>query len=167
MKKLISAALLAALLSAAGTSAAMDSKTLMNDPDRYRIIETDKTSVTFVDMDTLLSTETMDYPSSLQNIYCTLYRMDYRNNPSDMNFQKGNLVDTISEYSVRLHGNKRTRSFRVLDSEKTAVYDSKGNKRMDSEGKSLSLRSIKHAFITLFLMDETRITPPMPEEANK
>lgn len=163
MKKIFSAALLAALLSAAGTAAAMDSDTLMRNPSRYRIIASDKASVTFVDMDTILSTETMDYPGSLQNIRCTLYRMDYASNPTDMDFQKGNVVSTISEYSAQFHGNKRERSYRLLESEKLAVYDRKGNTLMKSEGKSLYFRSVKHAFITLFLMIESKIAPAQAE----
>ncbi|MDY6084590.1 MAG: hypothetical protein SPI25_05010 [Dialister sp.] len=62
----------------------MDSDTLMRLPIRYRIIDSGKASVPCADMDTIMSAETVDYPSSLQNIHCPLYRMDHASNPSDM-----------------------------------------------------------------------------------
>ena len=74
MKKIISLLAMLCLFLLTSTSVfAMDSDTLLNNPFRYRVLSTQPDGIVYVDMDSIQGLQTMDFPSSLETLSCTLY----------------------------------------------------------------------------------------------
>ena len=82
MKKHIWLAVTLALGLSSSAAFAMDANTLLSHPERYRVVETNGNSLSFVDMKTLRVMETRDYPSSIGYIDGTLYVVETVKNPS-------------------------------------------------------------------------------------
>ena len=103
MKKLLSLLSLSFLLLAGSlTSQAMDSDTLLQSPDRYRVVSAQNDSVVYVDINTIQAIQTMDYPNSLENLSCTLYVETYAHPLDAEAYQSGRLIRQINEYKAGL-----------------------------------------------------------------
>ena len=108
MKKILAAvAMTGTLLMGCTAVGAMDSTTLLNNPDRYRVVSTQPDGVVYVDMDSIKSMQTRDFPNSIENISCTLYVEKYNSTLDAMAFQQNQVIRQINEYTATLHGNKR------------------------------------------------------------
>ena len=122
MKKLLSLLSLSFLLLAgSAASQAMDSDTLLQSPDRYRVVSAQNDSVVYVDINTIQAIQTMDYPNSLENLSCTLYVETYADPLDAEAYQSGRLIRQINEYKASFHANKREQSY-SFDSTLTGVY---------------------------------------------
>lgn len=98
MKKLLSLLSLSFLLLAgSAASQAMDSDTLLQSPDRYRVVSAQNDSVVYVDINTIQAIQTMDYPNSLENLSCTLYVETYAAPLDAEAYQSGRLIRQINE----------------------------------------------------------------------
>lgn len=100
------AALLCTLALGAVSASAMDSQTLLHNPDRYRVVSTQPTGIVYVDMDSLSSMQSRDYPSSIENISAKLYVEKYNPTITDMTFEQGQTITQIDEYTAQVHGQK-------------------------------------------------------------
>ena len=127
MKKLLSLLSLSFLLLAgSAASQAMDSDTLLQSPDRYRVVSAQNDSVVYVDINTIQAIQTMDYPNSLENLSCTLYVETYADPLDAEAYQSGRLIRQINEYKASFHANKREQSY-SFDSTLTGVYAPDGH----------------------------------------
>lgn len=127
MKKIY--ALFAAAFLLGGTSAmAMDSATLLSQPERYRVIYADNHEIAYADMNTLSGMATMDFPGSLENMHFTMYVETYQSDPTAFDFAKGNLISHIREFRMQLYANKIEKTY-GMEKTLSAIYDSKGNKQ--------------------------------------
>lgn len=166
MKKIY--ALFAAAFLLGSTSAmAMDSHTLLTQPERYRVIYADNHEIAYADMDTLSGMATMDYPGSLENMNFTMYVETYKSSPSAFDFSRGNLVSHIRKFQVQLFGNKQAQTY-GMEKTLSAMYDSQGNKQeiYSSIADIVKNRKIAADAKTLFLnLDhQSRIPAPNPQE---
>lgn len=138
MKKIMMAALAGLVLAAPVVSMAMDSKTLLSDPARYRVIYADDEGAVYADMDTVQAMQTRDYPGSIENISGTFYVESYAEKPDAMDFETGKLVQNIQRYQMTLYGNKAKDEY-TLNRSLVAVYDADGKRigNADWKGKKL------------------------------
>lgn len=138
MKKIMMAALAGLVLAAPVVSMAMDSKTLLSDPARYRVIYADDEGAVYADMDTVQAMQTRDYPGSIENISGTFYVESYAEKPDAMDFETGKLVKNIQRYQMTLYGNKAKDEY-TLNRSLVAVYDGDGKRigNADWKGKKL------------------------------
>ena len=137
MKKILTAVAMAGtLLMGCAAVGAMDSTTLLNNPDRYRVVSTQPDGVVYVDMDSIKSMQTRDFPNSIENISCTLYVEKYNSTLDAMTFQQNQVIRQINEYSATLHGNKRDNTY-DLKAELLQVYSPQG------EAKEISIDTIQ------------------------
>ena len=118
--------LLAGLYFPAFSSGAMDAETLLSSPERYRILYSAGTETAYVDMQSISGQQTMDLPSSLENVNFTLYVESYKNSPDAFDFEDRNLVSHIREFSVQISANKREQSY-TMDYSLLAKYNAKGD----------------------------------------
>lgn len=108
MKKLMMLLSMLCLLALGSFSAsAMDSATLLQNPDRYRVISTEPDGIVYVDMKTISGMQTMDYPNSIENISAKLYVEKYNSTIDAMTFMKDQTIRQINEYDAVFHANKR------------------------------------------------------------
>lgn len=126
MKKIIGLA--AALLLGTSSAMAMDSATLLSQPERYRVIYADQHEVAYADMNTLSGLATMDYPGSLENMHFTMYVETYKPSPDAFDFARGNLVSNIREFQMTVYANKREQTY-GMEKTLSAIYDAKGKKQ--------------------------------------
>lgn len=137
MKKILTAVAMAGtLLMSCAAVGAMDSTTLLNNPDRYRVVSTQPDGVVYVDMDSIKSMQTRDFPNSIENISCTLYVEKYNSTLDAMAFQQNQVIRQINEYTATLHGNKRDNTY-DLKAELQQVYSPQG------EAKEISIDTIQ------------------------
>ena len=137
MKKILTAVAMAGtLLMGCAAVGAMDSTTLLNNPDRYRVVSTQPDGVVYVDMDSIKSMQTRDFPNSIENISCTLYVEKYNSTLDVMAFQQNQVIRQINEYTATLHGNKRDNTY-DLKAELQQVYSPQG------EAKEISIDTIQ------------------------
>ena len=126
MKKLTMLfSLLCILAFDAVTANAMDSQTLLSNPDRYRVISTEPDGIVYVDMDSISGMQTMDYPNSIENINCKLYVEKYNNTIDAMTFMKGQTIRQINEYDAAFHANKLEGQY-AFNANLTNVYKPTG-----------------------------------------
>lgn len=148
MKKLMSLLSLSFLLLAGSfTAQAMDSETLLQSPDRYRVVSTQPDGIVYVDINTIKAIQTMDYPNSIENISCTLYVETYASPLDAMAFQENKLIRQINEYKASLHGNKREDTF-TLDADLTSVYTPDGQAQ-EITADTMQFKQIKSLFINI------------------
>lgn len=148
MKKQITLATLLCTLALGALSVnAMDSQTLLQNPSRYRVVSTQPDGIVYVDMESLRSMQTRDYPSSIENISAKLYVETYNPTIDDMTFEQGKTISQINEYDAKFHGQKRDN---IYDAETTltASYTPDG-KALDTKGTSHTFQHIQHLFINL------------------
>ncbi|MCI5836877.1 MAG: RsiV family protein [Veillonellaceae bacterium] len=133
---------------------AMDATTLLAQPDRYRVVETNGNRISFVDTETLTIMETRDYPSSIGNIHGTLYVMETAKKPSAMEYQRNQLATGIDEYTIHLFGDKREGKHEMVSAEPVQSYNAAG----DITGKpaTFSTKSLRQLFINMMLADSGR-----------
>ena len=112
MRKSIQALMLAcAFVSVVGTAAAMDSRTLYTDTDKYQIVFADRHKVVFVDSKDLTGGQTRDFPSSHEWFNVKLYVETFksRQDMDEMSWTTNDTTKRIDEYSGLLsyeRGNK-------------------------------------------------------------
>lgn len=109
----------------AGVAGAMDSATLLSQPDRYRVIGTQADGIIYVDRQSLQGIQTMDYPNSLETLTGTLYVEKYTSSLDVMAFQENRLIRQINEYDATLHANKRDQTY-TLTATLRNVYTPQG-----------------------------------------
>lgn len=108
MKKILAlCSLLSILAFGSLTVGAMDSTTLLQNPDRYRVISTEPDGIVYVDMQTISGMQTMDYPNSIENISAKVYVEKYNSTIDAMTFMKNQTIRQINEYDAVFHANKR------------------------------------------------------------
>ena len=127
MKKIIGL-VAAALLLGTSSAMAMDSATLLSQPERYRVIYADQHEVAYADMNTLSGMATMDYPGSLENMHFTMYVETYKPSPDAFDFARGNLISHIREFQMTVYANKREQTY-GMEKTLSAIYDAKGKKQ--------------------------------------
>lgn len=88
-------------------AAAPDASPYQEDPARYRVVLADEDRVIYADTETMGGQQTMDYPSSLENLSVKLYVETYRDKAGAADFAKGNLVADTAAYDAALHADKR------------------------------------------------------------
>ena len=123
MKKILFALL--AGLSLSSSAFAMDGETLISHPERYRVVYADAHETAYVDMESLFGQQTMDYPSSLENVSFTLYVETYKDAPDPFDFENGTLISSIREFKVDISADKRENHY-TMDHALLAKYDAKG-----------------------------------------
>lgn len=107
-------------------AAAKDASPYLENPGRYRVVLADEDRVIYADTETLSGQQTMDYPSSLENLSVKLYAETYRDKASAMDFAKGNLVAGVSEYDAELHADKRDGIYEMETRPEGLRADAKG-----------------------------------------
>lgn len=148
MKKQITlAALLCTLALGAFSAHAMDGQTLLQNPSRYRVVSTQPDGIVYVDMESLRSIQTRDYPSSIENIAATLYVERYNPVIDDMTFEKGQTFTQIDEYTAKLHGQKHEDVYEIA-STLTKTYAEDGTV-VSTTSKPTTFQNVKHLFISL------------------
>lgn len=113
-----------ALLPVAPASA-MDSASLLANPQQYRVVYAGEDEVAYVDMDTIHGMQTMDFPGSIENLKFTLYVESYKDKSNEMDFAKGTIVEKIREFDAGLAVNKQEKSFQ-LEMNLVNVYNTAG-----------------------------------------
>ncbi len=124
-KKIVSILMLAGLF--AGTGEAMDSETLLKNPARYPVIYATEKMRIYADMETVSAMQTMDYPSSIENVSFTLYAESFKKNADAFDFARGDLVTQIRECKVELAADRREKHYEMTTTP-VAVYDAKGER---------------------------------------
>ena len=76
-------------------------------------------------MESLFGQQTMDYPSSLENVSFTLYVETYKDAPDPFDFENGTLISSIREFKVDISADKRENHY-TMDHALLAKYDDKG-----------------------------------------
>ncbi len=102
-------------------ASAIDSVALLDNPARYRVIGTQDGCIMYADMESVQAVETMDYPSSLETIYCVLYAETYAEDIDAKAFQENRLVSRIDEYDAAFRADKRNGKF-TIDAVLTNTY---------------------------------------------
>ncbi len=128
MKKILLA--LFAGLTLSTSAFAMDAETLISHPERYRVVYADANETAYADMESLSGQQTMDFPSSLENVSFTLYVETYKDPLDAFDFDNRDLISSIREFKVDISADKRENHY-TMDRALMAKYDAKG--------KSLSL----------------------------
>ena len=161
MKKLLAAVAMAStfLLGCAGAGA-MDSATLLNNPSRYRVVSTQSDGVVYVDMESIRSIQTRDYPNSIENISCTLYVEKYNSKLDAMAFQKNEIIGQINEYKAKLHGNKRENTYDIA-AELQQAYSP------DGQAKAVSIDTIQFKNIKELFINTHRLATDIPSSTEK
>jgi hypothetical protein len=155
MKKHIWLAVTLALGLSSSAAFAMDANTLLSHPERYRVVETNGNSLSFVDMKTLRVMETRDYPSSIGYIDGTLYVVETVKNPSVMDYQNNRLVTDIHEYKLHLFGDKEKGEYKL---DNTVFVQS-----CDAEGEAIkeiipfATKSASQLFTNLTLVNDSKV----------
>ncbi len=142
MKILSAAAIAAALVLLSPSVMAMNSAELLGNPVRYRVIFADKNQAVYADMESVTAMESRDYPSSVENFTLTMYAERYAKKPTAMDYQEGNVVDSIQQYDATVYGNKRNETYRIKK-DLIAVYDKDGAQIGDASwgGKKVSFEA--------------------------
>lgn len=149
MKKMISLlAILCLTLCASISSFAMDSTTLLNNPERYRILSTQPDGIVYVDMDSLNGLQTMDFPNSLETISCTLYVEKYNSTLDAMAIQRNKTIRQINEYSAEFHADK-VKGVYTISPKLNQVYTAKGQP-YSVKVDTIQWNHPKELFINLF-----------------
>ena len=149
MKHMISLlAMLCFSLLASISAFAMDSDTLLNNPSRYRVLSTQTDGIVYVDMDSLHGLQTMDFPSSLETISCTLYVEKYGSTLDAMTIQRNKTIHQINEYTADFHADKVKGAYTV-STKLTNVYTAQG-KPYEVKIDTFQFTRIKDAFINLY-----------------
>lgn len=133
---------------------AMDATTLLSQPDRYRVVETNGNRISFVDMETLTVMETRDYPSSIGNIHGTLYVMETAKKPSAMEYQRNQLATGVDEYTIHLFGDKREGKYEMVSAEPVQSYNAGGN--ITGKPAAFATKSLRQLFINMMLASSGR-----------
>lgn len=134
----------------------MDSATLHNQPERYRVLFANSKKVIYGDMESLATQETRDMPSSIENMSLTLYQENYAADPDAMMFALGNTVTSISEYQAELYGNKANYQFKLQPS-LAACYTPQGEIMEKKDNQHfLSPAEVEDVYRTLFRLIRTR-----------
>lgn len=146
MKKIIAALVMSSmLLMGCITASAMDSSTLLQNPSRYRVISTQLDGIVYVDMDSIKSMQTRDFPNSIENISCILYVEKYNSTLDAMTFQENKVIRQINEYEATLYGNKQDNTY-GLKAELQQVYSPQGQAKEISID-TIQFTNIKDMFI--------------------
>ncbi len=124
MKKFLFALL--AGLSLSSSVFAMDAETLISQPERYRVIYAQGNETIYADMESLSGQQTMDYPSSLENVSFTAYVETYKEALDPFDFENKTLISSIREFKVDISADKRENHY-TMDRALLAKYDAKGN----------------------------------------
>lgn len=149
MKHMISLlAMLCFSLLASISAFAMDSDTLLNNPSRYRVLSTQPDGIVYVDMDSLHGLQTMDFPSSLETISCTLYVEKCGSTLDAMAIQRNKTIHQINEYTADFHADKVKGAYTV-STKLTNVYTAQG-KPYEVKIDTFQFTRIKDAFINLY-----------------
>lgn len=146
-KQLTLLSALAIMAFSAVTANAMDAQTLLNNPSRYRVVSTTNDGVVYVDMDSLKSIQTRDYPSSIENIAATLYVEKYNPTIDDMTFENGQTFTQIDEYTAQLHGQKNEDVYEIAP-KAVASYKEDGSV-VETTATPSRFQNIKHLFVNL------------------
>ena len=154
MKRLLITLSMAAALLFPAAAGAMDAKTLLENPERYRVVETAANSVIYVDTESLMGIETADLPSSLQNIYCTLYVMDIAVRPTAADYQENKLTTGILEYDAHIWSDKTRGKYKILSSTLKGAFDADG--KASENNRPLKIKSAKGLFHRLFMVDASK-----------
>ncbi len=125
MKKWMGAVLAGLVLAAPVSSMAMDSNTLLKNPDQYRVLYAGEDEVVYADMNTVMGQQTMDYPGSIENVQMKIYVESYKDKVDAFDFAKDRLVTQIREFDVRLHADKRAGKYE-MEKKLTGMYTSDG-----------------------------------------
>ena len=149
MKKIISLLTMFCLSIFVSTSAfAMDSDTLLNNPFRYRVLSTQLDGIVYVDMDSLQGLQTMDLPSSLETISCTLYVEKYGSPLDAMAIQRNKTIHQINEYSADFHADK-VKGVYTVSSKLNNVYTANGQP-YEVKVDTVQWKHVKDMFIQLY-----------------
>ena len=127
MMKKTAISLMTALLLGSVSAMAMDSETLLSQPERYRIIYANQNEIAYADMHTLSGQATMDYPGSLENVNFTMYVETFKENPNAFDFARNTTISNIREFQVAIHANKMEGTY-SMNNTLSAMYDVKGKK---------------------------------------
>lgn len=151
MKKTIAAILGTLLFTGVMTPAmAMDSETLLSNPERYRVVYADEEQMVYADKESLRSMATRDYPGSIENLSAVMYVETYKPRRDAMDFENDSLVRRIDEYTVQLYGNK-AKGIYSMEKAFAASYDSTGRKLTDA-GNARWDAEAGELYLTLFRM---------------
>lgn len=144
------AALLCTLTLGAVSASAMDSQTLLTNPDRYRVVSTQPTGIVYVDMDNLSSMQSRDYPSSIENISAKLYVEKYNPTIDDMTFEQGQTITQIDEYTAQIHGQKNANLYEA-ETTLDASYTPDGKELTPAQAPSAptTFQQVQHLFLNL------------------
>ena len=149
MKKIISLLAMLCLFLLTSTSVfAMDSDTLLNNPFRYRVLSTQPDGIVYVDMDSIQGLQTMDFPSSLETLSCTLYVEKYSNTLDAMAIQRNKTIHQINEYTADFHAYKVKGAYTV-STKLTNVYTAQG-KPYEVKVDTFQFTRVKDTFINLY-----------------
>ncbi len=149
MKKITSLLAVLCLFLLASTSAfAMDSNTLLNNPSRYRVLSTQPDGIVYVDMDSIQGLQTMDFPSSLETLSCTLYVEKYSSTLDAMAIQRNKTIHQINEYTADFHADKVKGAYTV-STKLTNVYTAQG-KPYEVKVDTFQFTRVKDTFINLY-----------------
>lgn len=155
MKRSILLALIVVLVSLSSVAVAMDTTTLLSQPDRYRVVETNENQLSFVDMKTLRVTGTKDYPGSTENIDGILYVVDTVRNPTAMDYQDNRLVMDIYEYKFHLYGDKQRGEYKLEKIVPMQSYDARGGVTKDKS--TFETKSVSQLFTNLMIMNSSKM----------
>lgn len=124
MKRLISF-VLAALVLGAPLAGAMDSKTLLADPVRYRVIYGKDGTVAYADMETVKPLFLRNRPESAHNVAFTMYVEVYKPYPTAEDLAEGHLVEAIAQCRAVITLSPKFDHYK-MERELVALYDEDG-----------------------------------------
>lgn len=157
MKKLYALLTAGLLLAAPFAADAMDAATLAEHPAQYRTLFANGRETVYIDMSTLKSQQTLDFPGSLENVQATLYAETYKEKADPMDFAKGKLVTRIREYEVSLFADKRVGKFE-LEKSLVACYDADGKEaKLPADAKAAELAATgRDLYLNLYLIERNQ-----------
>lgn len=94
-------------------AAVPDASPYQAEPARYRVVLADEDRVVYADTETLAGQQTMDFPSSLENLTVRLYAECYRDKADARDFARGNLVAEVKACDAALHADKRAGIYEI------------------------------------------------------
>lgn len=86
---------------------AMTSETLLQNPDRYRVIATEGNKIFYADTKDMKSMQTRDFPNSIERLIFPVYVEVYKDSISAMDYQNHQEVAKVEEGTAVFFANKR------------------------------------------------------------
>lgn len=114
MKKWMGLMLAGLVLAAPVSSMAAGNYTaFLENPTQYRVLYAGEDEVVYVDINSLMSQQTMDYPGSIENVHMDIYVESYKDKVDAFDFAEGRLVTKIRKFAVDLHADKRAGTYEM------------------------------------------------------